>query len=214
VTCHPGSWSNSPTSYSYSWGRNYNLIAQGKSQYTLTSADIGRKIMCVVVARNATGPSAPAVSAGIVPVSGPKLRAPSLSVFSVSPSRIVVLVAGKHRRTRGATFRYRLDQSAGVMVLLQRRTTGRLVGGRCVNATSRNRKSGRCTRYIRIQVIRVKSVKAGLNKLGYGARIGKRLLGAGSYRASIAAINRGGWSRVRSAAFTVVLKPAGPARRR
>jgi hypothetical protein len=72
LTCTQGSWSNSPTSYSYSWRRDGSEIATG-SQYTLVAADGGRSITCVVTASNGGG-SASASSGAVtppVPVSAP-----------------------------------------------------------------------------------------------------------------------------------------------
>ena len=75
-----GTWTNSPTSYSYRWARcaangSCSLIAQATSvQYTLTSADVGHTIRFRVDATNAAGTgtaySAPTalISAGPPPV--------------------------------------------------------------------------------------------------------------------------------------------------
>jgi hypothetical protein len=65
-----GSWSFSPTSYTLQWGdcdsvgNNCTAINGATSQsYTLTAADIGHTIRVQETAANATGESAPAVSA-------------------------------------------------------------------------------------------------------------------------------------------------------
>jgi len=65
-----GIWTGSPTSYTYQWedcnslGASCTSIASATShEYTLTSADIGHTIRVVIVAHNASGPSAPAESA-------------------------------------------------------------------------------------------------------------------------------------------------------
>ena len=76
-----GTWTNSPTSYSYEWVRcaaTCAAITGATAQtYTLTTADIGATIAVYETATNAGGNSAPAVSAltgtittpaGIVPV--------------------------------------------------------------------------------------------------------------------------------------------------
>lgn len=69
LTCTQGSWSNSPTSYSYSWRRDGSEIATG-AQYTLVAADAGRSITCVVTASNAGG-SATATSGAVSPPTPP-----------------------------------------------------------------------------------------------------------------------------------------------
>ena len=54
VTCHPGAWFNSPTSYTYAWKQQGTTVATGPT-YTLTVADARGYIACVVRAANASG---------------------------------------------------------------------------------------------------------------------------------------------------------------
>lgn len=64
LTASTGSWSNSPTGYSYQWKRNgANIGGATGSTYVLTSSDLGTAITVVVTASNAAG-SASATSAG------------------------------------------------------------------------------------------------------------------------------------------------------
>ena len=65
-----GSWTNSPTSFSYQWqrcdsgGANCNPIAGATNQtYTVAAADVGFTLRAAVTAKNAGGSSAPATSA-------------------------------------------------------------------------------------------------------------------------------------------------------
>ncbi len=60
-----GTWTNSPTSYSYKWQRcdnaGANCVAIGgatSSKYTLLSGDAGHEIRSLVLAQNANGPAA------------------------------------------------------------------------------------------------------------------------------------------------------------
>jgi uncharacterized delta-60 repeat protein len=63
VTCKPGSWTGSPTSFAFSWTFDGSLIArQHGTTYKLGAGDAAHKIRCQVVARNAGGSSAPATS--------------------------------------------------------------------------------------------------------------------------------------------------------
>lgn len=75
LTCTQGSWSNSPTGYTYSWRRDGNEVATG-AQYTLTSADAGRSITCVVTATNAGGSSTATSSAVSPPTPTTPVAAP------------------------------------------------------------------------------------------------------------------------------------------
>ena len=81
LTCTPGTWLNSPTSYAYAWQRTGSAISGATSStYTLTSADVGQAITCSVVASNASGPSLlPAVSAPVLPVALPVALVPVMT---------------------------------------------------------------------------------------------------------------------------------------
>ncbi len=78
LTCEPGSWSHSPTfSYSFVNSSNKQALQQGSSStYALSTADIGRTILCEVQAANAGGtgvgrtPALPAIEAAPVPAGG------------------------------------------------------------------------------------------------------------------------------------------------
>jgi uncharacterized membrane protein YgcG len=146
---------------------------------------------------------------------GTKAHAPTIKSFSIIPGRVIVLVKGKRQSTKGATFRYTLDENAGVLIALEQRQTGRLKGKTCAATTRRNAKAKHCTRWVTVKLLAVKSAKAGTSQLKYAGWIGKRLLGAGSYRAVVAGVNTAGWSRIRSTGFTVVHRSARvPARSR
>ncbi len=63
----PGTWTNSPTAYSYVWQDCSSACVQSStssdsSLYTVTAADIGSRIRVQVTAENAAGPGAPADS--------------------------------------------------------------------------------------------------------------------------------------------------------
>jgi hypothetical protein len=64
-----GGWTNSPSSYAYEWRRDGVAIGGATtSTYLLVSADEGTIITVAVVATNAFGSSAPAVSLGEGPI--------------------------------------------------------------------------------------------------------------------------------------------------
>jgi hypothetical protein len=68
VTCTQGTWTNSPTGYSFVWQRNGSPIAGAtSSSYIVQAADAGQSLTCVVTASNAAG-SGQASSAAVVPV--------------------------------------------------------------------------------------------------------------------------------------------------
>src|SRR6202035_1764268 len=66
----PGTWTNTPTSFTYQWqrcdpaGAGCKVIAGARaSSYTLAEVDVGMTLRVSVIASNAVGPSAPASSA-------------------------------------------------------------------------------------------------------------------------------------------------------
>ncbi len=77
VKCSNGAWTNNPTSYTYSWQRNVTTTIGNTSQYTLTSADVNQAITCSVVAHNATGDSAPALSLPVIPAAASAAGVPA-----------------------------------------------------------------------------------------------------------------------------------------
>lgn len=67
VDCSQGSWTNSPTSYAYRWQRDgSNIGSATSSSYTITAADVGHLLTCVVTATNSAG-SASATSSAVTP---------------------------------------------------------------------------------------------------------------------------------------------------
>lgn len=56
LSCTQGSWTNSPTSYSYQWKRGgVNISGAAAPTYTVQSSDVGLSIKCTVTATNASG---------------------------------------------------------------------------------------------------------------------------------------------------------------
>jgi hypothetical protein len=136
------------------------------------------------------------------------VRRPTVKAFSVLPRRMIVSVHGRRQRTKGVTFRYTLDRGAAVLIVVQRRVTGRVVGKRCVATTRRNQKARGCARHVTVKTILVKNAKKGANRLRYAGRSGKRLLPTSSYRAVLTAGDSAGWSKAKPSTFAVVRKQA------
>jgi adhesin HecA-like repeat protein len=90
LTCATGSWTPSPTQYSYGWQRDGSPITDADQQtYTVQPSDQGHALACVVTAANGTATSDPeqsatvAVPAATVPPPNPEPAAPVVS--SISP---------------------------------------------------------------------------------------------------------------------------------
>lgn len=126
-------------------------------------------------------------------------------VFSVDPRGAI---ARRKRVPRGTTFRFRLSEAAKVSFVIQRRTRGRRVRGRCRKATRKNRKARRCTRFVSVRTFSRNGV-AGANRVPFSGRIrvkGRvRKLRPGRYRAAVTATDAAGnRSLPRRVAFRVV----------
>jgi len=67
-----GSWDVTPDSFTYQWYRDGSLISGAiAAAYVLVQADLGRQMLCAVVAVNVDGSSAPAPSNTVGPVREP-----------------------------------------------------------------------------------------------------------------------------------------------
>jgi hypothetical protein len=86
LTCDPGSWSASPTGFTYQWYRDGAPIAGATGQtYVVQAADQGHSLSCVVIAANADGSSSPATSAAIqVPAAAPPAAPSNTTAPSIS----------------------------------------------------------------------------------------------------------------------------------
>ncbi len=76
LTASPGTWSESPTSYTYQWkrastsgGTYTNISSATNSTYVLTDSDIGKYIKVSVIATNANGSSSAELSAATTAIS-------------------------------------------------------------------------------------------------------------------------------------------------
>jgi hypothetical protein len=109
LTASPGSWSGTPTAYSYQWLRCNSASANcaaittatKATTYVLTTADVGNTIAVNVIAANSTGASSP-VTSRVTAVVAPAAVAPRLT-----SAALVVngnLVVGQTLLASGAQF--------------------------------------------------------------------------------------------------------------
>ncbi|MFZ6653869.1 beta strand repeat-containing protein [Undibacterium sp. TJN19] len=78
LTCSPGSWSNSPTSYAYQWKRADAAIAGATAaSYAVAATDAGQSLTCAVTAKNAAG-SATATSAAVTATGATQITPPQV----------------------------------------------------------------------------------------------------------------------------------------
>ena len=86
LTASTGTWTNSPTSYSYQWNEDGTAISGAtSSSYTLVSGEVGDTITVTVTATNSSG-STPATSSAVGPVTSASSSAqdpgPSAALFA------------------------------------------------------------------------------------------------------------------------------------
>lgn len=77
LTCSTGTWTGSPTSYSYQWKRGVTNVGTNSSTYTLVTADVGSTMTCTVTATNAVG-SGNATSSATATVTANTALAPTI----------------------------------------------------------------------------------------------------------------------------------------
>jgi hypothetical protein len=70
LTCSPGDWDGSPASYAVSWQRDGLPVGTGEPTYTVTPADVGSELTCVVTATGEDGASSAPVSSEGFPIPG------------------------------------------------------------------------------------------------------------------------------------------------
>ena len=93
LTCNTGTWTNSPTGYTYQWKRDGSTISGATSStYTPVELDVGTVLTCTVTASNDDGPGTPATSAGTAEVAADP---PPVPVNTELPSITGLAVAGE-----------------------------------------------------------------------------------------------------------------------
>ncbi|TQX90251.1 MULTISPECIES: hypothetical protein [unclassified Rhizobium] len=98
MTTDNGTWTNSPTTYTYAWFRDGTAISTATaSTYVSVLADVGTSITCSVTATNASG-SATATSNAIGPVTNP------VPVTTVAPSITGTAANGQTLTARNGTW--------------------------------------------------------------------------------------------------------------
>lgn len=110
-----GTWTNSPTSYTYQWKRDgANISGATSANYRLVQADIGAIITCTVTAINGSG-SASATSAGTLPIATLIMDAPILTKTSAAGQNPLTFDTELDIDTVIATdvLRLQLDDNAG-----------------------------------------------------------------------------------------------------
>ena len=164
-----------------------------------------------------TGPGTPAGPTGTSGPNGPAAPGPALPRPTVRDRVVPRLtsVALSPRRFRvsslttalnavaplGSRLSYRLNEPARVTIVVERLRAGRRSGRRCVAG---RRRGARCTAVTRVGVLR-RASKAGLTRIRFSGRVGRRALALGNHRLRISARDAAGnTSRTATVTFSVV----------
>ncbi|GAW48498.1 uncharacterized protein (Precursor) [Nocardioides sp. PD653] len=70
LTCSTGAWDGSPASYAVSWQRDGLPVGSSGATYTVTPADVGSELTCVVTATGADGTTSAPISSEGFPIPG------------------------------------------------------------------------------------------------------------------------------------------------
>jgi hypothetical protein len=135
--------------------------------------------------------------------------APSIVSMTFVPSVFRVNSAGVARQApRGSSLRVSLTEPAFLVAVVQRRTIGRRVGGRCLPNTPIRRTAPRCTRYVLVGTFS-RALPGKQNSTPFAGRVLRngvaRNLAPGAYKATAITFDAAGnRSRPRAAFFTIV----------
>ncbi len=99
----------------------------------------------------------------------------------------------------------RLTEAGSLRFSVERKTSGRRSGRKCVARKKSNAKRKKCTRWVKVKGSFTVAGKAARNKFAFSGRIGGRPLKSGSYRLNGLATGRSGTaSRISRRAFRIV----------
>lgn len=124
---------------------------------------------------------------------GTDRTAPTITAAKLSPKRFRAAKSGgpittKPKPGRGTKLTLTVSESAWIRMVFERRTTGRLVGGKCVKQTKRNRSRKRCDRYVASGSTALENLRSGAITINLtGRRTTRKALAAGTYRLRLTA---------------------------
>jgi hypothetical protein len=114
LSCSPGTWTNSPTGYTYQWSRGGTPIVGATGQsYTVQPTDEGLTLTCTVTASNAAGASKPATSQSVLvrvpfvarcPGATGRLGGQTLGLVTLGMTRAGARRAFTHSSNRGRRY--------------------------------------------------------------------------------------------------------------
>jgi hypothetical protein len=201
-----------PTTLSVTSGPAHGTLSaidQGQVTYTPAPGYVGANEFSFAASDGGLSSAGQTVTLTDLPLPDPVIRS-----FTVLPKRFAVArgataVSARRRKKapRGTTLSYFLSDAGSLRITIERKATGRLVGGRCLPNTRKRRNRKRCTRYVK-QGTLTRSPAAGAGTTKFTGRIGTRALAPAVYRATIVETAVGALhaSAPRTARFTIVAR--------
>jgi subtilisin-like proprotein convertase family protein len=111
---------------------------------------------------------------------------PTITRLHLTPSTFRAAgrgASGARKRIRtGSRVTYRLSTPATVTFTVERRSSGRRAGARCVRPTRANHRRRACVRYVAVRGSLTRGSTAGANRFSFTGRLRNRRLKPGSYR--------------------------------
>ena len=118
--------------------------------------------------------------------------------------KFAVAARKKAKVKRGSAFRFTLTENATVKFTIERKTSGRKSGSKCVKKTKKNKKRKKCTLFKSAGSLSVAG-KSGKNTSRFSGKVKSKKLKPGSYRATAVATDKAkGASAPKTVSFTIV----------
>jgi hypothetical protein len=122
--------------------------------------------------------------AGDTTIVDPSVAGPAIAITAAE-------TAVTARAKKGTTFVYSLSEPSRVVFTIEKRTSGRTVGGKCVRSTRSNRSRRSCVLYVTVGSFAQDGVTAS-NRKAFSGKIGTKSLAPARYRATLVARDAAG----------------------